>query len=58
MAQRIANKFPLDTQARKAIGVAIPFTNRAVFTSNYTTKDQIKSNLINYLYTLSNLITV
>lgn len=51
MAQRIANKFPLDTQARKAIGVAIPFTNRAVFTSNYTTKDQIKSNLINYLLT-------
>jgi phage baseplate assembly protein W len=51
MAQRIANKFPLDTQARKAIGVAIPFTNGAVFTSNYTTKEQIKANLVNYLLT-------
>lgn len=51
MAQRIANKFPLDTQARKAIGVAIPFTNKAVFTSNYTTKEQIKANLVNYLLT-------
>jgi phage baseplate assembly protein W len=51
MAQRIANKFPLDLQARKAIGVAIPFSNKAVFTSTYTTKDQIKSNLINYFLT-------
>lgn len=51
MAQRIANKFPLDLQARKAIGVAIPFSNKAVFTSTYTTKDQIKSNLVNYLLT-------
>jgi len=51
MAQRIANQFPLDLQARKAIGVAIPFSNRAVFTSTYTTKDQIKSNLVNFLLT-------
>jgi len=53
MAQRIANKFPLDTQARKALGVALPFSGGgdAVFNSNYSTKDQIKSNLINFFLT-------
>lgn len=51
MAQIIANKFPLDLNARKAIGVAIPFSAKAVFNSTYTTKDQIKSNLINYFLT-------
>ena len=51
MAQVIANKFPLDLNARKAIGVSIPFSAKAVFNSTYTTKDQIKSNLINYFLT-------
>lgn len=51
MAVRIANKFPLDSKARVAIGVSIPFSGDAVFNSTYTTKDQIKSNLINYFMT-------
>ena len=37
---------PLDLDTRKAIGVRVPFNKKSVFTFNYTTKDQIKSNLI------------
>jgi phage baseplate assembly protein W len=40
---------PLDLQKNIAIGVSLPF-NRP-FNSTYTTKDQIKSNLINLLLT-------
>jgi len=42
---------PLDLNTRKAIGIRIPFTKKGVFQFNYTTKDQIKSNLINLLLT-------
>lgn len=42
---------PLDLDKRKAIGVKVPFTKKGVFEFNYTTKDQIKSNLINLLLT-------
>ena len=42
---------PLDLDTRKAIGVRVPFTKKGVFQFNYTTKDQIKSNLINLLLT-------
>jgi phage baseplate assembly protein W len=42
---------PLDLDTRKAIGVKVPFTKQGVFQFNYTTKDQIKSNLINLLLT-------
>jgi len=42
---------PLDLDTRKAIGVGVPFTKKGVFQFNYTTKDQIKSNLINLLLT-------
>lgn len=42
---------PLDLDTRKAIGVKVPFTKKGVFQFNYTTKDQIKSNLINLLLT-------
>jgi len=52
MAYRINNKFPSDAQGnRRAIGVSLPFNGNAVFNSTYTTKDQIKSNLINYFLT-------
>ena len=40
---------PLDLQKNIAIGVSLPF-NRP-FNSTYTTKDQIKSNLVNLLLT-------
>lgn len=42
---------PLDLNTRKAIGVKVPFNKKTVFDFNYTTKDQIKSNLINLLLT-------
>jgi len=51
MAFRIANKFPIDTEARKAVGVSLPFSGTAVFNSTYTTAEQLKSNLINYFMT-------
>lgn len=42
---------PLDLQPRKAVGVFIPFTGTAVFNSTYTTKEAIKTNIINYILT-------
>jgi phage baseplate assembly protein W len=42
---------PLDLQKNIAIGVSLPFNGGGVFNSTYTTKDQIKSNLINLLLT-------
>ncbi len=51
MATRIQNRFPIDTKPRVAVGVSIPFNGPAVFNSTYQTKDQIKSNLINYFMT-------
>ena len=42
---------PLDLDTRKAIGTKIPFNKKSIFDSNFTTKDQIKSNLINLLLT-------
>lgn len=51
MAYRIPNKNPIDVGSRVAIGVSIPFNTPQVFTQTYTTKDQIKSNIINYILT-------
>ena len=42
---------PLDLQPRKAIGVSLPFSGKAVFNTTYVTKDAIKNNLINYFLT-------
>ena len=42
---------PLDLQKNIAIGVSLPFNAPGVFNSTYTTKDQIKSNLIDLLLT-------
>ena len=43
--------YPIDLQPRKAIGVSLPFSGKAVFNSTYQTKDAVKANLINYLLT-------
>ena len=51
MAYRINKINPLDLQARKAIGVDIPFSSDQVFEQNYQTKDAIKNNIINFLLT-------
>ena len=51
MAVRIPNQHPLDLNQRVAVGVSIPFNAPAVFNSTFTTIDQIKSNIINYILT-------
>lgn len=42
---------PIDTKPNVAVGISIPFNGTPVFNSTYTTKDQIRSNLINYFLT-------
>ena len=51
MAFEVKKINPLDLQPRKAVGVKLPFSGKAVFNSNYTTKDALKTNLINYFLT-------
>lgn len=51
MAFGAVNRFPNDTRPRVGIGVDIPFNAGEVFTSNYTTAEAIKNNLINYFLT-------
>ena len=43
--------FPIDQNARAAVGVNLPFSGNAVFTPNFTTKDAIRYNLINFCLT-------
>ena len=54
MAYRIANKFPIDTKAGRAVGVSIPFSTPWVFTSTFQTKDAIRTNLVNFFLTNNN----
>jgi len=51
MAFEVKKINPLDLQPRKAVGVKLPFSGKAVFNSNYETKDAIKTNLINFFLT-------
>ena len=51
MAFNVKRIDPLDLQPRKAIGVSLPFSGKGVFNSTYTSKDAIKTNLINLLLT-------
>ena len=51
MAFEVQKINPLDLQPRKAVGVNLPFSGKAVFNSNYQTRDAIKTNLINYFLT-------
>lgn len=59
MAIKQTNIFPIDQQPRNAVGIAYPFSGFAVsgsspFKLNYTTRDQIKSNLIMWFTTSKN----
>ena len=45
------NPIDLPQNDKVAVGVTFPFDGTAVFNSSYTTKDQVKSNLINLLLT-------
>lgn len=51
MAYGLKQISPLDLKPSTGIGIKIPFDAQNVFSSVYTTKDQIKYNLINYLLT-------
>ena len=51
MAFRAEIKDPLDLQPRKAVGVKLPFSSDSVFTSTFTSKEAIKTNLINFFLT-------
>ena len=51
MAFEVKKIDPLDLQPRKAIGVDLPFSAKAVFNQTYQTKDAIKANLVNYFLT-------
>ena len=42
---------PLDLTPSIGVGVSLPFNGPGVFNTNYTTKDQTKSNLINLILT-------
>jgi len=42
---------PLDLRKNITIGVALPFNAKGVFNKTYSTKEQIKSNLLNLLLT-------
>lgn len=46
--------FPIDFKPGTAVGVALPFNAPAVFYSTYTTKDAIRTNLINFFLTNQN----
>lgn len=43
--------FPIDTNNNKAVGVKLPFNSKGVFGLNYTTQEQVKTNLTNFMLT-------
>tara|TARA_R110002012_G_scaffold293313_2_gene488969 strand:+ start:1336 stop:1743 length:408 start_codon:yes stop_codon:yes gene_type:complete len=51
MARIIQSKFPIDLQPSVAVGFGFPLDGDAVFVPTYTTREQIKANLVNYLLT-------
>ena len=51
MAQIQKQIDPLDLTPSTGVGVSLPFNGPGVFNTNYTTKDQTKSNLINLVLT-------
>ena len=51
MARILDNRFPIDSVGRKAVGFNFPLNAPAVFRPTYTTREQTKANLINYLLT-------
>lgn len=51
MAYGLKKISPLDLKPSTAIGIKVPFSSNNAFSSVYTTKDQIRFNLINFLLT-------
>ena len=48
--------YPIDTKPGTGVGVAIPFNAPGVFRITYTTREAIKTNLINFFLTNKNEI--
>jgi phage baseplate assembly protein W len=54
MLDRVQYKInTLDLDVNKGIGIALPFNPVNIFTTTYTTKDQVRSNLLNFMLTNS-----
>jgi phage baseplate assembly protein W len=51
MARIINNSFPTPNSGSAALGFSFPLSGTAVFNPTYTTKDVVKTNLINWLLT-------
>ena len=51
MARIIQSRFPIDLTPSVAVGFGFPLNGDAVFVPTFTTRDQTKANLINYLLT-------
>jgi phage baseplate assembly protein W len=51
MAYRQSQINPLDLKPSTGIGVSIPFSTKSVFTTVFTTAEQLKYNIINFLLT-------
>tara|TARA_B100001564_G_C20606095_1_gene655212 strand:+ start:253 stop:663 length:411 start_codon:yes stop_codon:yes gene_type:complete len=51
MAYNSKKIFPIDLQPRKALGVKLPLSGKAVFESTFQTKDAIRNNIINFFLT-------
>ena len=47
-------QYKVDNNSRtpnRGLGISLPYNNYSIFNLNYTTKDQTKSNLMNYMLT-------
>lgn len=51
MAYIIPNKTTVDSLPDVAVGVSLPFNGLAVFNQTFITRDQVKTNLINFFLT-------
>ena len=51
MARIIQSRFPIDLTPSIAVGFGFPLDGPAVFIPTFTTREQTKANLINYLLT-------
>ena len=51
MARIIQSQFPIDLTPSVAVGYGFPMDGPAVFVPTFTTREQTKSNIINYLLT-------
>ena len=51
MARLIQSKNPIDLQPSRAVGFGFPINGDAVFVPTFTTREQTKANLLNYLLT-------